>query len=223
MPKTTKVFGVGLHKSGTSSLRIALKTLGYRVCGPNRKLLRAISRGDYSGIDEVVSQYDAFEDLPWSLIFEYLFERYGSRSKFVLTTRESAERWFASIENHARTSGPLSDTWRLVYNTYRPFGHKDQYIQKYNSHNARVREFFTQHGANNRLLELCFERGDGWAELCNFLAEPIPEIPFPHTNRGATRKKYLARAFNASIEPFYRNYVAVSERVRYRSAAFPGG
>lgn len=212
-----KVFGVGLHKSGTSSLKIALEALGYRVCGPDRKLLRAVAHGDCSGIDDVVSRYDAFEDLPWPLIFEYLFERYGSHAKFVLTTRVSAEKWFASIENHARTSGPMSDTWRLVYNTYRPFGRKQDYIKKYNRHNTRVREFFSERGADDRLVELCFERGDGWGKLCEFLAEPVPKVPFPHTNRGGTRKKYLARAFNASIEPFYRSYVALSERARAES------
>lgn len=218
--KPTKVFGVGLHKSGTSSLRIALEELGYRVCGPNRQLLRAIRKGDYSSVDGIVSCFDAFEDLPWPLIFKYLFERYGNSAKFVLTTRISAERWFASIESHARTSGPLSDTWRLVYDTYRPFGRMEQYIRKYISHNTQVREFFSERGAGDRLLELCFERGDGWVKLCEFLGEPVPDIPFPHTNRAAERRKLFARGFNAAIEPIYRGYVALSERTRTGEASF---
>ncbi len=31
----TKVFCIGFHKTGTSSLAVALKTFGYRVTGPN--------------------------------------------------------------------------------------------------------------------------------------------------------------------------------------------
>jgi UDP-N-acetylmuramate-alanine ligase len=31
----TKVFCIGFHKTGTTSLAVALKTLGYRVTGPN--------------------------------------------------------------------------------------------------------------------------------------------------------------------------------------------
>src|SRR5690606_37291517 len=78
-------FGIGLNKTGTSSLRAALEHLGYRVCGPRKDLLRAIRRGDFSGFDQVVDAYDAFEDFPWPLVFEYLYERYGSDTKFVLT------------------------------------------------------------------------------------------------------------------------------------------
>src|SRR5690606_5732251 len=137
----TKVFGIGLNKTGTSSLRAALEHLGYRVCGPRKHLLKAMRRGDFSGFDEVVEAYDAFEDVPWPLVFEYLYERYGSNTKFVLTTRSSPERWFKSIENHARTSGLMSQTWKLTYGTYRPFGRERDYIEFYQNHNARVREF----------------------------------------------------------------------------------
>lgn len=208
MAKPSKLFGLGLNKTGTSSLRRALETLDYRVCGPRRDLLRAMRRGDLSGIGPIVANHDAFEDLPWPLLFEHLFESYGRDAKFVLTTRASPEKWFRSIENHARTNRPLNDTWRLAYGSFRPFGREREYIRLYMDHNARVRDFFMRHGAQDRLLELCFENGDGWEKLCPFLGEAVPHRPFPHSNRTGERRRPLVRALNMVVEPLYRAYAS---------------
>jgi hypothetical protein len=35
-----------------------------------------------------------------------------------------------------------------------------------------------------RLLEVCWETGDGRKELCGFLRHPMPDLPFPHGNQG---------------------------------------
>lgn len=210
-----KVFGIGLNKTGTSSLRVALELLGYRVCGPRKDLLKAMRKGDFSGFDPVVEAFDAFEDVPWPLAFEYLYGRYGSNSKFVLTTRSSPERWFRSIENHARTSGLMSQTWLLTYGTYRPFGRERAYIEFYESHNARVRDFFARRGEQHRLLELCFEQGQTWRELCTFLGEPVPDLPFPHANRTDLDRKAFNRALNRIVEPVCRSLARIGGHGAY--------
>jgi hypothetical protein len=206
-----KLFGIGLNKTGTSSLRSALEFFGYRVCGPRRNLLKALRRGDFSAFDEVVAAYDAFEDIPWPLAFDYLFERYGTDTRFVLTTRSSADAWFNSIENHARSSGLASDTWLLTYGTRRPFGRAKEYKELYTHHNERVRAYFRERNAQDRLLEICFDRGEGWPELCRFIAEPVPDIPFPHVNRTDMSRKRLNRILNSLVEPVYRGYVTLTE------------
>jgi hypothetical protein len=206
-----KLFGIGLNKTGTSSLRLALEVFGYRVCGPRRELLKAYRRGDMSGFDRVVAAYDAFEDIPWPLVFDYLFERYGDDTQFVLTTRASPDKWFNSIENHARTSGFASDTWLLTYGTRRPFGRARQYKEFYTSHNDRVRSYFKQRNAEHRLLEICFDRGEGWPELCRFIGEAVPSVPFPHANKTDLSRKRLNRMLNSLLEPVYRRYVTLTE------------
>jgi hypothetical protein len=30
---------------------------------------------------------------------------------------------------------------------------------------------------------VCWENGDGWKELANFLEKPVPDQPFPHINK----------------------------------------
>ena len=38
------------------------------------------------------------------------------------------------------------------------------------------------------LLNVCWETGSGWQELCAFLGKPVPEIPFPHENKASDRR-----------------------------------
>jgi Sulfotransferase domain len=197
-----KVFGIGLNKTGTSSLRIALETLGYRVSGPNKKLLKQVRSGNAAGLIAHTSHYDAFEDFPYPLAFRELHQHYGSIAKFVLTTRHSGEAWYQSICEHARTSRVVTSQ-RLAYGFYRPFGRKDDYIALYENHNEAVRAYFRANDAQGQLLEVCWEKGDGWKELCAFLNAPVPELPFPHRNKSDKRRYRIRRAINKVVEAVY--------------------
>lgn len=209
LPKQ-KIFGVGLNKTGTSSLKAALQHFGYRVCGPRRHLLHEIARGNISGIDPIVSSYDAFEDLPWPLVFEHLFATYGETSKFVLTTRSTPEKWLKSVLAHARTNGLFSDSWSSAYGFYRPFGREKEFIDFYLRHNDRVRNFFAWQGASDKLLEVCFDTDDGWETLCGFIGLPVPDVPFPHVNRTNPDRKRLNQTLNKIVEPAYRVFAALT-------------
>ena len=73
-----KVFGIGLSKTGTSSLQGALEILGYRAAGANRKPLLRQLRSGYVG--DVIAQTggpDAFVDFPYPLMFRELHQHYG--------------------------------------------------------------------------------------------------------------------------------------------------
>lgn len=194
-----KVFGVGLSKTGTSSLRTALEILGYRVSGPNKRLLRRLRRGDIGSLIEHTRHFDAFEDFPYPLAYRELHRHYGEGARFILTRRRSPEVWYASICDHARTSRLLSGQW-LTYGHYRPFGRERDYRAYYERHNEDVRAYFRDHGAPGQLLELCWEEGDGWPELCAFLDKPIPAPPFPHANRSDRARFKARRLANRVIE-----------------------
>ena len=49
----------------------------------------------------------------------------------------------------------------------------------YEHHNEAVRAYFA---GTDRLLDVCWEEGDGWDELTGFLGLPVPDAPFPHSN-----------------------------------------
>jgi len=46
------------------------------------------------------------------------------------------------------------------------------------SHNQQVIDYFQN--KPDKLLIICWEKGDSWDKLCNFLGKTVPEIPLPH-------------------------------------------
>lgn len=178
-PKRPKVFGIGLNKTGTKSLAAGLTRLGYRGTTYDLALTRAVMSGRMRPVWRVVRRYDCFEDWPWPLIFRQLDERYPG-SKFILTTRRDSETWLQSLKRHAERTGP-TEFRRLIYGYEMPDGHEREHIRFYEEHNAAVRSYFQDRP--DQLLEVCWETGDGWAELCPFLGLPVvAEESFPHRN-----------------------------------------
>ena len=95
-----KVFCVGFQKTGTSSLRDALRLLGYKVAGVyGRGQDLASLQASYveDGL-RLAHEHDAVQDMPWPLIFRELDSAFPA-SKFILLERE-AESWFGSIAGH---------------------------------------------------------------------------------------------------------------------------
>lgn len=174
-----KVFCVGFHKTGTTSLHAALEHLGYRVCGVQLDLAESLLKGDLSAALRRTHEYDAFRDNPWPLLFQEL-DRAHPGSKFVLTTRAPA-RWIASVVRHFGLSDTQMRRW--IYGSPHPLGHEETYLSRYRRHNVAVRRYFE--GRSDALVELRLEEGHGWSELCKHLDHPVPACSFPHRNRGA--------------------------------------
>ena len=97
-----KVFVIGANKTGTTSLNKFLHDLGYRT-GPQRKfeeLLYHYYDGDWQEILKVIRNYEAFQDLPFSLSTDlFISEIRGlyPTAKFILTTRDDASAWYSSL------------------------------------------------------------------------------------------------------------------------------
>lgn len=179
-----KIFGIGLNKTGTTTLRDCLQVLGYRVKGFDRRLTYQAFSHDLEPLFAVCEGYDGFQDFPWPLVYHELDCRYPG-SKFVLTTRSNSSVWFESLKKHAYHSGPMRHR-RLIYGNEMPHRHRQSYTAYYERHNASVRRYFRDRPKD--LLEVCWETGSGWADICRFLGHPIPETLVPHSNRrGANR------------------------------------
>ena len=82
---------------------------------------------------------------------------------------------------------------------------------------ARTREqelYIYQCTADTRpedLLIVDWEKGQGWKELCSFLNKSVPNVSFPHDNRGnnteLSRAKWLFYRMYYFINERYKNYV----------------
>jgi hypothetical protein len=182
--KPRKIFCIGFHKTGTSSLGSALRLLGFSVCGAvgvndpfvQRNIERIIARN--------VPRYDAFEDNPWPVLYKNLDERYPG-SRFILTWRDPDD-WIKSVVGHfGGTSTPMRE-W--IYGYGDPRGHESAYVKTYIQHGQDVSEHFSDRTGTDFMIMRIME-GDGWEKVCSFLELPPPrDLPFPHQNRAGNGK-----------------------------------
>ncbi len=181
----TKVLGVGMGKTGTTTLCVCLRKLGYRHLTWRRGTYeRLLLERDTAEMHRLMDEYDSFDDSPWCSLYREMDERYPD-AKYVLTRRRSPEAWFGSlVSHHARsTEGHLANPAVPLhkYGTTRPLEDPARTMAVYENHNRAVREYFADRPG--KLLEVCWEEGDGWKELCGFLGTDIPDLPFPHANK----------------------------------------
>ncbi len=197
-----KVFGIGFHKTGTSTLGQALSQLEFKVCGAKTALAKELSVHNFESVWHLVDQFNAFQDNPWPLLYKELDRKYPG-SKFILTIREE-DRWINSVVNHF--GNDQTEMRTLIYGKGSPKGNEDQYLKTYRTHNQTVIEYFKDRPKD--FLLLSWENGDGWGKLCPFLEKPIPQKPFPHSNKGSyTLHEKLLRLSKGRIKALlnYRN------------------
>lgn len=177
-----KVFGIGFHKTGTTSLAVALDILGYSVTGPNSVKDPDIEKKLLTITKELAVKYDAFQDNPWPLVYKEMDAEFPG-SKFILTIRNEDE-WIKSVCLHfGRKSTPMR---KLIYGYGSPVGNEQVYLNRYRQHNKDVIEYFSSR--KNDLLVINISKGQGWVELCDFLGHEKPNVKFPRANSYNQRK-----------------------------------
>lgn len=179
-----KVFGIGFHKTATSSLAEALRELGYSVTGPNGVNNPNIAKEAFDIAKSLVSKFDAFQDNPWPILYRELDQSYPN-SKFILTIR-SSEDWIKSVVRHF--GGEVTPMREWIYGVGNPISNEHIYLSTYNRHNREVLAYFQNR--SNDLLVLAITEGDGWEKLCPFLGEKIPNTPFPCKNQAGARERW---------------------------------
>jgi glycosyltransferase involved in cell wall biosynthesis len=173
-----KVFGVGLPRTGTTSVAAALLELGLRTC--------------HSCFDDALfDRGDAFFDTPVYVEYPRLDRRYPG-SKFILTCREP-KSWYASV---ARSLGPyferLQRSRSLGVDNHvdlrcytQAFGSlaldEASFIARYHDHHDRVITHFHDRPEDLIVIDVATEP-DPWGLLCRCLGLPRPSGPFPHHN-----------------------------------------
>lgn len=191
MTDRPKVFCIGFHKTGTTSLFAALTTLGYRVCGTIGHKWTADELAE-NGAQACINQmkdFDAAEDMPWPHFFRELDAAYPG-SKFILTLRES-EAWYRSIDNHFGHQATELNAFTYGRDYARARDYKDHWIATYNAHICAVRDYFKER--HDDLLEMTLANGDGWEKLCPFLGDPVPAEAFPVKNTRQARHSIAYR------------------------------
>ena len=173
-----KVFGIGFPRTGTTSLWMALRTLGLFSLHYAPWMVEDIAAGRYRC--ETVDDYSALTDSPFPMIYKELDAAYPE-SRFVLTKRQ-VDDWLPSIE-FLRGDGLLE--YRRMYYGIDGFDER-VYRDRYSRHLNGVQQHFDSRPGD--LLVLDLSREVAWEPLCRFL--DISEVPievFPWTNRRMQR------------------------------------
>ncbi len=177
-----KVFGLGFHKTGTSTLAAALYKLGYRVCGQQNHLASELTQGNMDAFIDIAKKFDAFEDDPWHLLYSQMDKAFPN-SKFILTQRD-ADAWYKSCLNHFYEDTTLIRDY--MYGNGAPKDNEKKFKSVYHKHQNDIIEYFKDRP--NDFLIIDFTKGEGWEKLCPFLEVEIPNETFPHANKGLYTK-----------------------------------
>ena len=185
-PLPTRIFGIGMHKTATTSLHEALKILGFDSAHwQSAHWAKAIYDEIMTwGHSHTLEKHYAVCDLPIPLLYRQLDVAYPG-SKFILTTR-GEQRWLNSVKNHWN---PELNKFRRAWDTD-PFTHRihrllydrksfdaEIFLARYRRHNAEVREYFQ--ARPNDLLVMDMDRVCDWSGVCDFLDRPIPNVAYP--------------------------------------------
>ena len=183
-PIPTRIFGIGWHKTGTTSLASALAVLGYDTAHwVSPRWARNIHEEMQTGKSKTLEASYALTDFPIPLLYQQLDQAYPG-SKFILTLRPEGE-WLASVKKHFSERNPWRRSWDIDAFTHKvhsiAYGRGDfdesAMLERYRRHNRQVMAYFA-HRPHDLLV---MEKPD-WHDLCAFLGKPIPSLPYPKEN-----------------------------------------
>ena len=190
------IFGLGVGRTGTYSLKLAINQLGFGPCHHMEAVLQNQAtqvplwtaaldgRPDWNAI---YAGYESAVDWPTAGFFRELAAAYPT-ARFILTVR-TPESWADSFsqtiypfvtERHRVRDEMLP--WidmavRAVARTGFPAGLDSSALQRaFVAHGEAVKATIPA----ERLL--VYQVKDGWGPLCTFLGVPVPAEPFPRSN-----------------------------------------
>ena len=184
----TRIFGVGMHKTGTTSLHAALNILGFDcVHWKSARWAKAICEQiRATGRSATLERHYAVTDYPVPLFYRELDRAY-SGSKFILTVRNELQ-WLDSVRRHwSYEHNRYRAQWDTDYFTHRLhteiYGQRqfdaDLFLTKYRAHNAAVTRHFD---GRSDFMVLDIDAGGCWQKLCAFLDRPVPPVQYPIEN-----------------------------------------
>lgn len=199
-----RLIGAGLPRTGTSSLREALRHLLGR---PIYHMSEAFAHPEHAATwlaaiegsppvwDDFLAEYAAGVDAPFSNCWRSLAAAYPD-APVLLSRRSSAEVWHRSMaatvlprtrEMVMRSEAdPMVPLFRAIFTgLFTDADDPEDVMAGYDRWLEQVRAEV----APDRLVE--WQPGDGWEPICRALGAPVPDLPFPHEN---STGEYVTRA-----------------------------
>ena len=220
------VIGAGIGRTGTESLKKALEELGYGKCYHLFELVKnpddlaeweKLETGAAIDHEKLFDGYGSAVDFP-AFFYYKDFLRYFPDAKVILTVRE-ADKWYESASKTifrpvpklliflARIFGVFSRRVKKLPDIFayvQRVGHQKLFDGKISDPDHCKAVFHSWNEEVKRTVPpeklLVFEVKQGWEPLCKFLNVPIPDKPFPHTNKGESFQRNASRKVFSSGE-----------------------
>ena len=182
-----KVFGVGLPKTGTSSLAVMLTSNNIPTVHFGNTLCQEIRNKMYKGIYkfDILKQFRGVTN-GFEMIFPQLDVEYPD-SKFINTIREK-EIWMTSAESHWERmmanpkARPAEIHHHLItFGTY--LFNKDRFSFVYDMHKNMVDEYFKDRPDDLLTIDITIDN-EYPIKICDFLGIPCVDRQPKHLNKG---------------------------------------
>lgn len=182
----SKVFGIGLSRTGTNSLNTALNILGINTIHypDDQDTWEYLSSGRFDL--PILEEYDGITDIQAAAFFPFFDKQYPN-SKFICTIRDK-KKWLVSVRRkmegkNNRSRGPFFANFEWLRTAmYGIVGwNEDVFSHKYTLHMLNVMLHFQDRYDDLLVMNIC--NGEGWEVLCPFLGKEIPDTQFPWEQR----------------------------------------
>lgn len=190
------IIGLGVGRTGTYTLKLAINQLGFGPCHHMEEVLKnmdvqvslwAEALKENANWSAIYDGFNSAVDWPTAGFYRELISEYPT-AKFILTER-SPESWADSfgstiyklVEGRDKAPEKMHSWLNMVNEVLTKTGFpngldRDGLMNGFVAHNKAVRETIP---AEQLLI---FQVKDGWEPLCKFLEVPVPDQPFPRTN-----------------------------------------
>lgn len=182
----TKVFCIGMFKTGTTSIESLMRRYGFKTDGyfPTTRFWNSkykdVFPNTYSDfkvheteISNHIKKYDFFSDYPWMFVYEIVY-KLSPNSKFILTTRDVDDVVNSSYNFERKMAGHNIEL-------YGEDKLRKMYEKRFLEHDKKVRKFFSD--KKDSLLVLDLNDNNKEQKICNFLNIRNKNYGFPHTNK----------------------------------------
>ena len=165
--KSQFIFNLGLPRTGTTSLHVAMLLLGVPAAHRPMGLSKIFFENKIEKLLDL--PFLAYSDLPIPNYYQEI-HTFFPEAKFIMTVR-NVESWLTSIENFYSTRPPAAngisgrDLLRIATFGMTKF-HAGRFERIYRMHSESVRDYFINSKAN--YLELNEVAFNDWAPICNF-------------------------------------------------------
>ncbi len=222
-----QIIGAGFPRTGTTTLKRCLETLGYDKTYHMKELLvnphnlhywKQLDETGETDWDGLYDGYKATVDFPCYPWYKEHLKRYPD-AKVILTVRPF-DAWYKSVDSTVFRAGPQTPGEKIKMLGKLLFSKRARRVVKcikffkYSFFHKRLHDRFGEkeyarqywdshieevksHVPADQLL--IYDVRDGWAPLCEFLGMPVPDEELPHLNKKENFKEMLPKLMKGQM------------------------